>query len=285
MPDQKEILPLAPDLAHEVDEEDLPRGTAPTASTAELRELVRSHGERFQPILAVLRDQPWKELVTSRDLMDSLSAQGLEMSERTLRLHLAELAEVGLIARHGRKGYHLTAAGDRGHARTDHRAAPGQHPLPHGGDHLPAELRPGRGHRPGLDQRLRHPARIHPAAVRRARGGVRRRAGGRFARAGGRPGRGHPRPRRAGGLPGPGHDVLADPGRHADAPRRADPPDLRRTAARRERQAAALPRDDALRRDHAQPERGLHPRQLHQRQPGRRTPAPAPSPRPSARCR
>ncbi len=111
MPDSKEILPLVPDLSTEVDEDDLPSGTTPAASTAELRDLVRSHGERFQPILAVLRDQPWKELVTSRDLMDSLSSQGLEMSERTLRLHLAELAEVGLIARHGRKGYHLTAAG------------------------------------------------------------------------------------------------------------------------------------------------------------------------------
>ena len=107
----EEILPLATDLASEIEDDDLPPAAVATASTAELRDLVRSHGDRFQPILAVLRDQPWKELVTSRDLMDSLSAQGLEMSERTLRLHLAELAEVGLIARHGRKGYHLTAAG------------------------------------------------------------------------------------------------------------------------------------------------------------------------------
>src|SRR5271154_1047503 len=78
---------------------------------ADLRDLVRLHGDRFQPILAILRDQPWKELVTSRELIDALSAQGRDLSERTLRLYLAEMAEVGLIARHGRRGYRLTAAG------------------------------------------------------------------------------------------------------------------------------------------------------------------------------
>ena len=61
--------------------------------------------------LAVLRDQPWKELVTSRDLMDALGAIGLELSERTVRLYLAEMAEVGLIERHGRRGYSLAPAG------------------------------------------------------------------------------------------------------------------------------------------------------------------------------
>ena len=107
----KENLPhLAPPIGMDADDED--GFVRPVAVTpAALREVLAQHGERFEPILAVLRDQPWKELVTSRDLMDSLSAQGLELSERTLRLHLAEMADVGLIERHGRRGYRLTAAG------------------------------------------------------------------------------------------------------------------------------------------------------------------------------
>jgi repressor of nif and glnA expression len=107
----KENLPH-PTLEHD---DDVPHGEAqramPAASAAELREALSQHGDRFQPILAALRDQPWKELVTSRDLMDTLSAQGLELSERTLRLHLSEMADVGLIERHGRRGYCLTPAG------------------------------------------------------------------------------------------------------------------------------------------------------------------------------
>lgn len=94
------------------DEDDhLFQGARKTPSAQELKELLRLHGDRFQPILAALRDQPWKELVTTRDLMDALSAQGLDLSERTLRLYLAEMAEVGLIERHGRRGYSLAAAG------------------------------------------------------------------------------------------------------------------------------------------------------------------------------
>ena len=106
----KEKLPHPTPPPYDGDEED--RVVRPVAvSPAALREVLAQHGDRFEPILAVLRDQPWKELVTSRDLMDSLSAQGLELSERTLRLHLAEMGEVGLIERHGRRGYRLTEAG------------------------------------------------------------------------------------------------------------------------------------------------------------------------------
>jgi len=105
-----EIKHLAP--FSDTDEDELyPAAGTPPVPPADLRDLVRLHGERFQPILAILRDQPWKELVTSRELIDALSAQGRDLSERTLRLYLAEMAEVGLIARHGRRGYRLTAAG------------------------------------------------------------------------------------------------------------------------------------------------------------------------------
>lgn len=80
-------------------------------SSAELKELVRSHGERFLPILTILREQNWKELVSSRELIEVLAGQGLDWSERTLRLYLAELADAGLVERHGRRGYRLTTAG------------------------------------------------------------------------------------------------------------------------------------------------------------------------------
>ncbi len=80
-------------------------------SAADLVAVLDMHGERFRPILAALREQPWKELITSRDLLDQLHAGGLEWSERTLRLYLAEMAEHGLIDRHGRRGYKLTEAG------------------------------------------------------------------------------------------------------------------------------------------------------------------------------
>jgi HTH-type transcriptional regulator, global nitrogen regulator NrpRI len=111
MPNVKENLPQS---GYESDEDDFARAPAALvtpASPAMLREVVQQHGEHFEPILAVLRDQPWKELVTSRDILDSLSAQGLEWSERTLRLYLAEMTEFGLITRHGRRGYRLTNAG------------------------------------------------------------------------------------------------------------------------------------------------------------------------------
>lgn len=100
-----------PHNGYDSDEYDFARTPTSSVSPAALREVLEQHGERFEPILAVLRDQPWKELVTSRDLMDSLSAQGLELSERTLRLYLAEMADAGLIQRHGRRGYRLTEAG------------------------------------------------------------------------------------------------------------------------------------------------------------------------------
>ena len=86
-------------------------GVAQPVSQEQLQELLTQHGERYQPILAALRDQPWKELVTSRELLDILSSQGLDWSERTLRLYLAEMADVGLIERHGRRGYRLAPAG------------------------------------------------------------------------------------------------------------------------------------------------------------------------------
>lgn len=84
---------------------------SPRRNAAELRVLVREHADRFQPILASLRDQPWKELLTASELMDALTAQGLDPSERTLRLHCAELCEAGLVVREGRRGYRLTGIG------------------------------------------------------------------------------------------------------------------------------------------------------------------------------
>jgi repressor of nif and glnA expression len=101
-------MPLLTDI--QVDSDDAPSPVRP-ATTAELRQLVREHGDRYQPILGVLRDQPWKELVSSRDLLDAIGGQGHDWSERTLRLYLSEMAEVGLIERHGRRGYRLTTAG------------------------------------------------------------------------------------------------------------------------------------------------------------------------------
>lgn len=93
------------------DDERLFAAPGQTPSPGELRELLRVHGDRFRPILAALRDQPWKELVSTRELLDALSAHGLDVSERTLRLYLAEMAAVGLIQRHGRRGYSLAPAG------------------------------------------------------------------------------------------------------------------------------------------------------------------------------
>jgi len=92
-----------------VTSEILPQPVA--ASPSELRTLVHEHAERFQPILAALRDQPWRELLTASELMDALTAQGLNLSERTLRLHCAELCDAGLIDREGRRGYRLSAIG------------------------------------------------------------------------------------------------------------------------------------------------------------------------------
>ncbi|MEK7415853.1 MAG: NrpR regulatory domain-containing protein [Planctomycetota bacterium] len=99
--DSAEILPIANTTA--------PTGTRPSA--ASLRDLVREHADRFQPILAALRDQPWRELLTASELMDALTAQGQQLSERTLRLHCAELCEAGLILREGKRGYRLTDIG------------------------------------------------------------------------------------------------------------------------------------------------------------------------------
>jgi len=83
----------------------------PGTQPHDLRALVREHAERYQPILAALRDQPWRELLTAGELMDALTAQGLNPSERTLRLHCAEMCETGLIERQGKRGYRLTVAG------------------------------------------------------------------------------------------------------------------------------------------------------------------------------
>jgi len=83
----------------------------PPPTRQELQDLLRLHGDRFQPILSALRDQPWQELVTSRALLDRLAGEGIDWSERTLRLYLAEMADLRLIERHGRKGYSLTAPG------------------------------------------------------------------------------------------------------------------------------------------------------------------------------
>src|SRR5882757_7686008 len=98
---------------HADDGEDLfpSSGQHQVPAASELKNLLRLHGDRLLPILSALREQPWKELITSRDVMDSLSVQGLDLSERTLRLYLAELADYALIERHGRRGYQLTAAG------------------------------------------------------------------------------------------------------------------------------------------------------------------------------
>lgn len=106
-------MPPDSDLSTSHDRFDEPDELVVGVSTSpeHLRELLLQHGERYQPILAALRDQPWKELVTSRDLLEILSSQGLDWSERTLRLYLAEMAEVGLIERHGRRGYRLAPAG------------------------------------------------------------------------------------------------------------------------------------------------------------------------------
>ena len=84
---------------------------APLPETGIASDPLRAHPERYAPILTALRDQPWRELVTSRDLMDALTAQGLEQSERTLRLHLQELADAGLVIREGRRGYRLSESG------------------------------------------------------------------------------------------------------------------------------------------------------------------------------
>ncbi|MBA3686504.1 MAG: DUF128 domain-containing protein [Planctomycetes bacterium] len=103
----KENLPLRTE-----DEDDLfPEAGGRTPAPAELQELLSQHGDHFRPILAALREQPWKRLISSRDLMDHLVAEGFDWSERTLRLYLAEMAQYGLIERHGRKGYTLTEAG------------------------------------------------------------------------------------------------------------------------------------------------------------------------------
>lgn len=85
--------------------------SAPERTAIELRSLVREHADRYHPILAALRDQPWRELLTASELMDALTAQGLNQSERTVRLHCAEMCEAGLIAREGRRGYRLTQIG------------------------------------------------------------------------------------------------------------------------------------------------------------------------------
>lgn len=67
--------------------------------------------ERWVPILVALRDQPWRELLSAGELLEALAAQGLEPSERTLRLHCAELCAAGLIEREGKRGYRLTPRG------------------------------------------------------------------------------------------------------------------------------------------------------------------------------
>src|SRR4051812_48972843 len=112
MLNKKEILPLAKSPAGDDDDEVFDTHRSRTKPNSEdLKNILDMHGERFSPILAALREQPWKELITSRDIMDSLSAQGLDLSERTVRLYLAEMADFALIDRHGRRGYKLTETG------------------------------------------------------------------------------------------------------------------------------------------------------------------------------
>jgi repressor of nif and glnA expression len=101
-----ENLPVS-DLDDEVE----PNAQVARHTTAELRALLAEHQDRYQPILTVFRDQPWRELLTARELIDALSAQGLVPSERTLRLHCAELCELGFLHRDGRRGYRLTNVG------------------------------------------------------------------------------------------------------------------------------------------------------------------------------
>lgn len=107
---EKENLPLSKSSPADEDEE-LFDSRRPKPTAGDLNKILELHGERFSPILGALREQPWKELITSRDIMDSLSAQGLDLSERTVRLYLAEMADFALIDRHGRRGYKLTATG------------------------------------------------------------------------------------------------------------------------------------------------------------------------------
>jgi repressor of nif and glnA expression len=83
----------------------------PPLPADQLGELLAQHGDRLRPVLAALRDQGWRGLVSARDLIAALSAQGIDLAERTLRLHLSELAEAGLVERHGRRGYRLSTAG------------------------------------------------------------------------------------------------------------------------------------------------------------------------------
>jgi repressor of nif and glnA expression len=108
MPPLTEKMPIAP--GGDADEADLVTRHPPLPAE-ELAEQLKQHGERWRPILVALRDQPWRELATTRDLLDALSAQGIDLAERTLRLYLSELAEAGLIERHGRRGYRLTEPG------------------------------------------------------------------------------------------------------------------------------------------------------------------------------
>lgn len=103
------IADRVPPIAAEHDESDVV--ARPPLPPDQLAELLHQHGDRFRPVLAAMRDQGWRELVSARDLIATLSAQGTELAERTLRLHLSELAEAGLIERHGRRGYRLSAAG------------------------------------------------------------------------------------------------------------------------------------------------------------------------------
>jgi len=112
MPDLRGNLPPTGPVTngHEEDEHLFP-APGQRQAPGNLKELLDSHGDRFRPILIALREQPWKELLSSRDIMDGLTAQGLDWSERTLRMYLAEMAEYGVVDRHGRRGYQLTAAG------------------------------------------------------------------------------------------------------------------------------------------------------------------------------
>lgn len=83
----------------------------PPPSPEALAELLKLHGDRYRPILAALRELGESDLASTRDLLDRLLASGHELAERTLRLYLSEMAETGLIERHGRRGYRLAQAG------------------------------------------------------------------------------------------------------------------------------------------------------------------------------
>lgn len=72
--------------------------------------MAREKNERNRNrILQALRDQA--EAVSSRQIAEILHTSQQDMSERSIRLYLAELADEGYVERQGRKGVRITPAG------------------------------------------------------------------------------------------------------------------------------------------------------------------------------